>query len=107
MATYNSIQAFKIARHFQFKNGVNIEAQTGHRVLTYADSMMQILTPDGGHNLTLPAEKNGGVFMIKNADGSNNLHVKNPAAATVQTLAAGETGIFVCDGTAWALMLKA
>ena len=38
---YNSAQAFKVARHFEFKNGVNIESITANKTLTYKDGMFQ------------------------------------------------------------------
>ena len=43
-SSYNSSQAFKVARHFQFKNGINIETITGDKDLTYNDSMFQVIT---------------------------------------------------------------
>jgi len=104
---YNSAQAFKVARHFEFKNGVNIESITGAKTLTYKDGMFQVLTPDAAYDVNLPAERNGAIFMIKNESGSFALTVKDDAAATVATISAGEGAIFACDGSAWKLIIKA
>ena len=105
---YNSAQAFKVARHFEFKNGVNIESITANKTLTYKDGMFQVLTPDAPRDLILPAERNGAIFLIKNEDaGANALTVKDDAAATIATVAAGEGCIVACDGSAWKLIIKA
>lgn len=104
---YNSAQAFKVARHFEFKNGVNIESITGAKTLTYKDSMFQVLTPDAAYDVTLPAERNGAVFFIKNESGSFALTVKDQAASTIATVSAGEGSIFACDGADWKLIIKA
>lgn len=105
---YNSAQAFKVARHFEFKNGVNIESITANKELSYKDSMIQILDPDAARDVTLPAERNGAIFFIKNEDAAaNDLTVKDQAAATIATVAAGEGSLFACDGSDWKLVIKA
>lgn len=106
--SYNSAQAFKVARHFEFKNGVNVEAITEAKTLTYKDSMFQVLDPDASYDIVLPAERNGAVFFIKNEDaGSFNLTVKDDGASTIATVGAGEGAIFCCDGSNWKLVIKA
>jgi hypothetical protein len=106
-SSYNSSQAFKVARHFQFKNGVNVEAITANKTLTYSDGMFQVLNPDAAHDLILPFEKDGSAFFVKNESGSFSLTVKDDGASTIATIAAGEGCILVCDGTAWKLLIKA
>lgn len=107
MASYNSSQSFKVARHFQFKNGVNVESITANKTLTYKDSMFQVLNPDVARDLILPAEKDGAVFFVKNESGSFALTVKDDAASTIETLSAGEGCILTCDGSAWKSIIKA
>ena len=105
---YNSAQAFKVARHFEFKNGVNIETLAANKELSYKDSMIQILDPDVARDVTLPAERKGAIFFIKNEDaGANSLTVKDRSTATVATVAAGEGSLFACDGAVWKLVIKA
>ena len=105
--SYNSSQAFKVARHFQFKNGVNVESITGNKTLTYKDSMFQVLDPDAARDVVLPAEKDGAVFFIKNESASFALTVKDDGASTIATIATEEGAIVVCDGSDWKLVIKA
>jgi len=65
MASYNSSQSFKVARHFQFKNGVNVESITANKTLTYKDSMFQSLTPDAARDLVLPLKRMARCFLSK------------------------------------------
>ena len=104
---YNSAQAFKVARHFEFKNGVNIESITANKTLTYKDGMFQVLEPDAAYDVNLPAERNGAIFLIKNESGSFALTVKDDAADTIATVSAGEGCIVACDGSDWKLIIKA
>lgn len=104
---YNSAQAFKVARHFEFKNGVNIETLAALKTLTYKDSMIQILDTDAAYDINLPAERNGTIFFIKNENVTHSFTVKNDAGATIATVAAGEGSLFACDGTDWKLVIKA
>lgn len=100
MAEYNAKQAFTIPRHIRFKDGVNIEAISGNKTLTYKDSMFQRLdAQSGGLEVILPEEKNGGVFVI-NCQGQS-FTVKDSAGVTVKVLSLGEGGLFACDGDVW------
>ena len=100
MAEYNGNQAFTIPRHIRFKDGVNIEAISGNKTLTYKDSMFQRLDASvGSLDVILPEEKNGGVFVI-NCQG-NSFTVKDDAGVTIKILSVGEGGLFACDGTNW------
>lgn len=107
MASYNSVQAFKVARHFQFKNGVNVESIVDNKTLTYKDSMIQVLDVDSNRDVILPAEKDGAIFMIKNENSTYAITVKNASSATIETLAVGVGAIFACNGTAWKTVIKA
>jgi len=107
MANYNSIQAFKVARHFQFKNGVNVESIVNDKTLTYKDSMIQVLDVDSNRDVIFPVEKDGAIFIIKNENSTYAIIVKDDSASTIATVAAGEGAIFACDGTAWKTVIKA
>jgi len=104
---YNSAQAFKVARHFEFKNGVNIQSIVDNKTLTYKDSMIQILDVDSNRDVILPAERNGAIFFIKNENSTYAITVKNAGASTVAAVAAGEGSLFACDGSDWKLVIKA
>lgn len=100
MAQYNGKQSFTIPRHIRLKDGVNIEAISENKTLTYKDSMLQRLDAQvGSLEVILPEEKNGGVFVI-NCQG-NSFTVKNDVGSTIKTLSVGEGALFACDGTDW------
>ena len=112
MASYNSSQAFKVARHFQFKNGVNVETLTStNKDLTYKDSMYQIITSNGASARTvkLPDPKDGAYFAISTqAASSQDCNVLDHNGATKTTLAAaGEGCLCVSDGSNWFVVIKA
>ena len=93
-------QEFRIPRHVVQPGGVNIEAISGNKTLTYKDAQYQRLdAQSGGLDCILPAEKDGAWFVI-NCQG-NALTVKNDAGATIKALSVGEGGIFACNGTDW------
>jgi hypothetical protein len=99
---------FRVRKHIQLINGVNVDTLIADATLTVASSTFQIL--DGGaadYDVNLPAEQDGIYFWITNAGATNNLVVKDDAAATIATVAAGEGALFVCNGTAWKLVIKA
>jgi hypothetical protein len=105
---FNNDAPFQIRKHIQYLNGVNVETITGDKTLTLSDSTFQIL--DGGgsdFDVNLPAEQDGIYFWVTNEGATNALVVKNDAAATIVSLAAGEAGLFVCDGTDWKKVIKA
>ena len=105
---YSGKPFFKIPRPLLLAGGVESQTLSGDTTLTDKDSLFQSI--DGGgsdRDVTLPAEKDGRVYIIKNSGATNSLVIKNDAAATVETLANGETGIIVCDGSNWIVMLKA
>ncbi len=106
-SNYNSAQAFKVARHFEFKNGVNIQSIVDNKTLTYKSSMIQILDVDSNRDVILPAERSGAIFFIKNENSTYAITVKDAGAATVATVAASQGSLFACDGSAWKLVIKA
>ena len=105
---FNNEAPFQVRKHIALLNGVNIETITGDKTLVLSDSTYQII--NGGasdRDIDLPAETDGISFWITNSGASNNLVVKDDAAATIATVANGEGALFVCDGTAWKLVIKA
>lgn len=112
MASYNSSQAFKVARHFQYKNGINIETITADKTLTYKDSFVQILTNDKGSSATIkvPPKKDGVMFWLKCETGSGHPFVIQDADGNPIIggggLAAGKVACVVCDGSSWAILFE-
>ena len=108
---FNSTQAFKVARRFQSKNGVdtrtlNAEAFTA----SYKDGSYQIVTASGvsASTFLLPAPKDGSYFWISNPAGSaQSLNVNDHNGATKSTLAAGEGCLAVCDSADRFIIIKA
>ena len=112
MAKYTDKAEFQIPRHIVFKNGVNIEAITDNKTLTYESSSHQIftLTSVSAKTCMLPLEKDGAYFYIRNESASThdiNVNIVS-TGATIATLASsGECGLFVCDGSNWKMLFKA
>ena len=105
---YSGKPFFKIPRPLLLAGGVESQTLSGDTTLTDKDSLFQSINGGGSdRDVTLPSEKDGRVYIIKNSGATNSLVIKNDAAATVETLANGETGIIVCDGSNWIVMLKA
>lgn len=109
---YNSAQAFKVARHFEFKNGINIQTITADKDLTYKDAQHQIITNNKGSAATIkvPAKRNGAYFWFKNDAASGHAFViqdadGNPIIGGVG-LAAGKAACVVCDGSSWAVLFQ-
>jgi hypothetical protein len=71
--------------------------------LLKTDSTYQTADPNGSdRTITLPAvELTGMRFEIANVGSANNLVVKDPAASTIVTVAAGQVGVVSCTGTSW------
>jgi len=84
--------------------GVNTETLAGAKVLVNTDAQFQKLDPDGApRDVTLPAVQEGLFYWIYDFGGTlgETLVVKNPAAATLATLNAGQSGLFVCTTASW------
>jgi hypothetical protein len=84
-------------------NFVNEETLAAAKTLVDGDSPFQALDPDGSDRvITLPAlDADNHVFVIIHSGAANVLTVKNPAAATLATVAAGQGRTFYSTGTAW------
>ena len=108
---FNSTQAFKVARRFQNKNGIDtrtLDAETF--TASYKDGSYQVVTASGvsASTFVLPAPKDGSYFWISNPAGAaQSLNVNDHNGATKSTLAAGEGCLVVCDATAWYIIIKA
>lgn len=99
---------FQIRKHIALLNGVNAETIAGNKTLVLEDSTFQIINGGGSdRDVILPAETDGIWYWIKNSGGTNNLVVKDDAAATIATIANGEGALFVCDGANWLNIIKA
>ena len=111
-STFNSAQAFKVARHFEYKNGINIETITADKDLSYADSQYQIITNNKGSSATIkvPGARNGALFWFNNSASSGHAYVIQDAGGNPiiggSGLAAGKSACVVCDGENWAVLFK-
>lgn len=78
-------------------------ALSGAVTILRSDSTYETADPNGSdRNLTLPAvELTGMRFEIANVGSANNLVIKDPAASTIVTVAAGQVGVVSCTGTSW------
>ena len=90
----------------QYRAGVDIAVIAATRTLDFQSGNWQYLDGGGGdRNVDLPAEEdersNGLAFCIKNTGATNNLVVRNDAAATIVTLTPGDQLWVACDGAAW------
>jgi hypothetical protein len=89
------------------------ESLTADRVLTVAEIEQWqafVFAPTAARNLDLPAEaaSAGAYLFIYNASGGAfALTVRNPAAATVATVAQNKAAAVFCDGTTWRAMVGA
>jgi len=99
---YNGKPFFKIPRPLLLEGGVQNATVSGDVDLDDKSSLFLFI--DGGvadRDVNLPVEKNGRVYHIKNNGSTNALVVKDVAASTIVTLAAGQSAWIVCDGTDW------
>lgn len=82
--------------------GGNRQTLSGSKTLATADPQFQSL--DGGasdRNVTLPAASSEVEYTIGNRGTTNNLVVRDNTPTNLLTLAPGEVGTFVSDGTGW------
>ena len=87
--------------------GHNVETMTGTKTLTPQDAQFQLLDPNGGNNLDLPAVEasQGLFFVVKNTTGaSENIVVRDADGAGKETIGTGKWGVFMCDGVIWHTM---
>jgi hypothetical protein len=105
---YNGKPFFRIPRPLLLDGGVEALTLTNDIILQNKDSMFQILDAGGAdRSVELPAEKNGLIYGIKNEGGANVLNIVDAAANPIETLAAGEGCLLVCDGSTWFVVIKA
>ena len=72
--------------------------------LTADSPTLLFIDPNGGRDLTLPAEANsdGLMFIIINrAGGAEILDIKDDSPATIVTPTQNEVALVFCDGTTW------
>lgn len=104
--SYTGRPFFRIPRPLLLEGGVENKTISFNIQLKDKDSLFQII--DGGgvnRDVTLPAEKSGRVYMIKNAGASHDLNLKKSDGSTsVGTIAHGESAWVVCDGVDWYIM---
>lgn len=83
----------------------NTETLNANKTLATDSERIQFLDPNGvDRKITLPteADSDGIIFWITNTDGGNVLNVYASNGITLlATISGSETGIFVCDGSAW------
>ena len=88
--------------------GINVETLAGNKPLVDSDTRYQRLDPGGSaRDVILPAEEGsqGREFWIWNAaDASEDITVKNDAAATIGTVSQNEGALYVCTGAAWVMI---
>lgn len=103
--SYTGRPFFRIPRPLLLEGGVEAKTIAANIELNDKDSLFQII--DGGgvnRDVTLPNEKSGRVYMIKNAGASHDLILKDQAGVSVGTIAHGENHFVVCDGVDWYLI---
>lgn len=88
------------------KLGVMSRVLTGTQLITKDMPTLLLLDANGvARNVDFPAitdDMKGLFFLVKNTAGAAfALTLRNAAAATIGDLLQGESGIVVCDGTAW------
>ena len=106
--SYTDKQEFKIPRHIVLKGGVNVEALTGVRIMTYNDSQVQILDNSTGGTLDckLPIAKDGAFFFIHNS-GAQAIHIRDSGTTTTYAvLNTGEGCMVASDASNYHLVLK-
>jgi hypothetical protein len=104
---YNGKPFFKIPRPVLLAGGLEVKTISGNITLTDKDSLFQVI--DGGlgtRNITLPPEKDGRVYYIKNAGTTNDLAIKDDAAGGVLTLSAGEVALLGSSDSLWYVLLN-
>jgi len=85
----------------------NTETLSATLTLTDASEVIQFIDPGGAdRDIELPAEASTNhPFIISNqADAAETLTVSDDGATEVDTVAQGETKLFVSDGTSWAAL---
>lgn len=104
---YNGKPFFKIPRPLLLAGGLEIQTLSGNITLSDKDSLFQVI--DGGlsnRNVTLPPEKDGRVYFIKNGGATNNLLILDDAASGVITLSPNEVVLLGSSDSTWYVLLN-
>lgn len=104
---YNGKPFFKIPRPLLLAGGLDVQTISTNISLVDRDSLFQVI--DGGlgtRNITLPPEKDGRVYFIKNAGTTNDLAIKDDAAGGVITLAPNEVVLLGSSNNLWYVLLN-
>ena len=104
---YSGKPFFKIPRPLLLDCGLDVRTITDGITLTDKDSLFQIIdSGSSDENVILPAQKDGRVYVIKNAGATNNLSVQNNLAVEKVNLAHNEVAVLVSSDTVWYLLLN-
>ena len=104
---YNGKPFFKIPRPVLLAGGLDVRTISDGITLTDKDSLFQVIdSGTGDENVILPAEKDGRVYCIHNAGGTNNLDVQNNQAVRQVLLAPNDVAILVSSDSEWYLILN-
>ena len=108
--SFSDAQQFKIPRPIVNPDFVNVETITGTKTLTMKSSTYQALDNSTVSALTcvLPSYVDGAKFWIM-ATGSQGINVNLPSSlggATVASLNAGQTGLFISSASQWINVFK-
>lgn len=104
---YSGKPFFKIPRPLLLSGGLDVRTITDGIVLTDKDSLFQIIDSGGSdENVILPSQKDGRVYVIKNAGATNNLSVQNNLAVEKVNLAPNEIAVLVSSDSVWYVLLN-
>ena len=104
---YKGKPFFKIPRPLLLSGGLDVRTISDGITLTDKDSLFQIIDSGGSdENVILPAQKDGRVYIIKNAGATNNLSVQNNLAVEKVALAPNEMAVLVSSSTVWYVLLN-
>jgi hypothetical protein len=104
---YNGKPFFKIPRPLLLAGGLDVQTLAGDITLSDRDSLFQVLDADGANkNVTLPPEKDGRVYFIKNAGAAGDILVKDDAAGGVITLSPNEVVLLASSDSLWYVLLN-
>ena len=104
---YKGKPFFKIPRPLLLSGGLDVRTISDGITLTDKDSLFQVIDSGGSdENVILPAQKDGRLYIIKNAGATNSLSVQNNLAVEKVNLAPNEVAVLVSSDTVWHLLLN-
>lgn len=101
--SYASDLGYKMLSRPVFEGGVNRETLSGDKTLDESSETFHLLTLDQARDLTLPAHKDGLMYIIRPL--AHTLTVKDSGGSTVSTVSAGIGIVIVSDGSNWSIVL--